>query len=105
MGSRRGKLGEPLPSRFALHQNRPNPFRGTTLIAFDLPSGCPVTLEVFDLLGRRVATLADASFPAGRHTAEWDLRDLTGARVRPGVYAYRLSAGAFRERRKMNVLD
>jgi hypothetical protein len=105
MGSRRGRVGEALPVQFALHQNRPNPFRGTTTIAFDLPAESPVTLEVFDLLGRRVATLADASYRAGRHSVEWDLRDLSGSRVRPGVYAYRLSAGAFRERRKMNVLE
>ena len=60
---------------------------------------------MFDLPGRRVAVLTDASYPAGRHSVEWDLRDLSGTRVRPGVYAYRLSAGAFRERRKMNVLE
>lgn len=105
MGSRRGRVGETPPARFALHQNRPNPFRGTTTIAFDLPVESPVTLEVFDLLGRRVAVLADATHAAGRHSVEWDLRDLAGARVRPGVYAYRLTAGEYRERRKMNVLE
>ncbi len=105
MGSRRGRVGETPPARFALHQNRPNPFRGTTTIAFDLPVESPVTLEVFDLLGRRVAVLADATHPSGRHSVEWDLRDLAGARVRPGVYAYRLTAGEYRERRKMNVLE
>ena len=105
MGAGRGRPGDGLPARFALYQNRPNPFRGTTVITFDLPVETALTLEVFDLLGRRVATVAQASYPAGRHGVEWDLRDGNGARVRPGVYAYRLTAGAFRERRKMNVLE
>jgi hypothetical protein len=64
MISRRGRIGETSPARFALHQNRPNPFRGTTVIAFDLAADAEVSLAVFDLLGRRVATLADRVYPA-----------------------------------------
>jgi galactose oxidase-like protein/glyoxal oxidase-like protein len=93
-----------LPSRFALHQNQPNPFLGTTVIPFDLPKASAMKLEIFDLLGRRVATVVDGTYPAGSHTVEWDLRDGTGSRVRPGVYIYRMVSGDFRERRKMTVL-
>jgi len=63
-----------------------------------------VRLEVFDLLGRRVATLAQGNYPAGFHAVTWDMRDAGGSAVRPGVYAYRLVAGDFRARRKMSVL-
>jgi hypothetical protein len=92
------------PAEFALHRNRPNPFTGGTTIGFDLPVAAPVSLEVFDLLGRRVATLARGQYPAGRHTAVWNLRESSGASVPPGIYVYRLEAGTFRARRKMSVL-
>lgn len=100
----RRRLGARPPRAFALHANQPNPFRGTTVIPFDLPVETPVRLEVFDLLGRRVATLADATYPAGSHAMEWDMRDAAGGTVWPGVYVYRMSAGEFRAKRKMSVL-
>jgi hypothetical protein len=103
MPARRG-LDSQAPTRFALRQNQPNPFRGTTSIAFDLPVASSVTLEVFDLLGRKVVTLAQGEHPAGSHTVEWNLRDTSGGAVRPGVYIYRLLAGAFRAKSKMGVL-
>lgn len=61
-------------------------------------------LEVFDAQGRVVRTLADGSFPAGFHSVVWDERDAFGTRVRPGVYFYRIVAGAFRAQRKMMML-
>ena len=72
-------------------------------IRFELPIATPVRLEVFDLQGRRIATLAEASFPAGFHTVSWDRRDATGVRVKPGIYLYRLEAGAFRDQKKMSI--
>ena len=99
------RLGDAsLPASFALHPNEPNPAGTSTLIRFDLPAESMVRLEVFDLLGRRVATLADRSFPAGRHEAHWNLHDPGGAAARPGVYIYRLTAGEFRARRKMSIV-
>ncbi len=93
-----------IPTRFALHPNQPNPFRGSTVIPFDLPHETAVRLEVFDILGRRVATLVDATYPAGSHDVEWIQRDAGGSPLRPGVYSYRLSAGEFRARRKLTVI-
>ncbi|MGH7731488.1 MAG: T9SS type A sorting domain-containing protein, partial [Candidatus Eiseniibacteriota bacterium] len=93
-----------IPLRFALHASQPNPAGASTFIRFDLPVESSVKLEVFDLLGRRVATLTDRTFPAGRHGAAWNLRDPSGAPVRPGVYVYRLTAGEFRARGKMSVV-
>jgi hypothetical protein len=89
---------------FALAQNRPNPFTGTTRIGFDLPRDAHVRLEVFDLLGRRVAVLADVAFPAGFHAVDWDRRAMTGGRVQPGVYVYRMQAGDFTAQKKLVLL-
>lgn len=92
-----------LPIQFALHQNQPNPFRGTTTIRFDLPVRSPVRLEVFDLLGRKVRTIANRTFEPGFHAVEWDHRDGGGRVLAPGVYVYRLNAGGFSARRKMTL--
>jgi galactose oxidase-like protein len=105
-GLRRGPAeGVGLPTAFALYGNQPNPFRGTTVIPFDLPIAVPVRIEVYDVLGRRVATLADAPYPAGFHSVEWDLREQSGVRARPGIYLYRMTAGAFRAKGKMSVIE
>jgi len=90
----------PPPTRFALHQNSPNPGRPLTTIAFDLPRETRVTLRVFDLTGRRVATLADGRYPAGRHAVSW----AGGASLLSGAYFYRLDAEGFSQTRKMLVL-
>jgi hypothetical protein len=54
-----------------LHGNYPNPFTGRTSIEFNLPERDRATLEVFDVLGRKLATLVDAELPAGRHSSVW----------------------------------
>ncbi len=105
VASQRETDAEVAPLRFALHQNQPNPFSRTTRIAFDLPRGERVALDVYDALGRRVRSLASGWRPAGRHHVEWDQRDGDGALVRPGVYLYRLRAsGAGVIERKLVVL-
>lgn len=99
-------LGETAPpaESFALHASRPNPAGSTAIIPFDLPMASPVKLDVFDLLGRRVARLADAVYPAGAHRAEWNLRDLNGSRARSGFYMVRMVAGEFRASVGLSVL-
>jgi hypothetical protein len=76
-----------------LAQNAPNPFTGTTSIGFALPSKGRVSLEIFDVSGRRVVQLVDRVLPGGSHTIAWDGRDAAGARVASGVYLCRLKAG------------
>ncbi|MEX2656577.1 MAG: T9SS type A sorting domain-containing protein [Balneolales bacterium] len=78
-----------LPQRFALHHNYPNPFNPATVIRYELPRTSEVRLEVFDLLGRRVATLVDGPVQAGRHEAHFN-----ASRLSSGVYLYRLQAGS-----------
>ena len=82
------------PPRFGLSPARPNPFRGATTVAYQLPALGPARLAVYNVAGQRVRTLADAVLPAGSHAASWDGRDDRGVRVSAGVYFCRLSAGA-----------
>ena len=93
-----------VPTRFALRQNQPNPFRATTMIRFDLPASEVVRLELFDAQGRRLRVLANQFFAAGYQAVAWDGRNEAGELAGPGIYFYRIEAGAFRARRKMTLL-
>jgi hypothetical protein len=85
-----------LPGEYKLDQNFPNPFNPTTNIRFSLPEASDVTLEVFNVLGQRVAVLTNQQLQSGTHTAEFDASALSS-----GVYLYRLSTEQFVETRKM----
>ncbi|HEY4612931.1 MAG TPA: T9SS type A sorting domain-containing protein [Bacteroidota bacterium] len=87
------------PKEFALLQNYPNPFNPTTVISYQLPVDSRVSLRVYDLLGREVATLIDGEVRAGSYTTQWDATNLQS-----GVYFYRLQTGQFVETRKMLLL-
>jgi Tol biopolymer transport system component len=91
----------PVPSRFALHANYPNPFNPQTMIRFALPQEAVVRLAVYDMLGQRVRVLVEEVKPAGIYEVWWDGRDDAGAPVASGVYGYQLEAGAFSVVRKM----
>ena len=69
----------------------PNPFRGRTAFRFGLARAGDVRLELYDVSGRRVRTLASGTLPAGEHSSAWDGRDEHGNAVRPGVFFVRLS--------------
>ena len=94
-----------LPERFLLGQNYPNPFNPSTIIPYQLPASTHVRLEVFNLLGQRVATLVDEVQSAGFHTARWDATDAAGRAVAAGVYLYRLRGEGASSTRRMVVLD
>ncbi|MGH7453351.1 MAG: FlgD immunoglobulin-like domain containing protein, partial [bacterium] len=81
-----------LPKSVELAQNYPNPFNPETNIRYELPHNGNVTLAVFDLTGRRVATLASGMQAAGEHVIRWNGRDDSGNRAASGVYFYRLEA-------------
>lgn len=87
-GATQAKAAESVPAALALEQNYPNPFNPSTKIRYSLPASMKVSLEVFDLLGRRVATLVNGEMPAGAHEARFDAR-----RLASGAYVYRLTAG------------
>ncbi len=93
-----------LPRKFALYQNAPNPFNPTTSITFDIPEKADVSLEVYDLLGRRVEMLVDEEMRAGSYRVTWDGRDASGREVPSGVYFYRIKAGDDVANRRMLLI-
>lgn len=85
-----------IPSQLVLLQNYPNPFNAGTKITYDLPAVSRVRLQVFDILGREVATLLDGVQRTGTHTVSLNALNLAS-----GVYIYRLTAGEFVGVKKM----
>jgi len=93
-----------LPTAFALHQNYPNPFNAATTIIYELPAAGHVTIDVFNVLGQKVATLMDAEETAGIHSAVWNGTDERGNVVSSGMYLYRMTSRDFTAERKMVLL-
>jgi hypothetical protein len=84
---------------YKLAQNYPNPFNPTTAISYQLPVASDVRLEVFDILGKKVATLVNGRQAAGAYTYTWNANT-----VASGVYFYRLQAGSFVATKKMMLV-
>ena len=81
-----GSDAESIPEKLKVHQNYPNPFNPSTKIDFGLPQKTEVTIEIFDILGRRIAYLVDDKlYPAGFHTITWTPNNLAS-----GIYLYRV---------------
>jgi hypothetical protein len=87
------------PQSFSLSQNYPNPFNPSTQISYQVPSNSSVSLKVFDVLGREVATLVNEVKPAGTYTATFNANSFPS-----GVYFYQLNAGSFSETKKLMLL-
>jgi hypothetical protein len=87
------------PTTFALEQNYPNPFNPTTTIRFAIPQSEHVTLKVYDLLGREVATLVNEQRNAGSYDEIFDASKLAS-----GMYLYKLQAGNFTASRKFVLM-
>ncbi len=87
------------PTGFALSQNFPNPFNPTTSIKFNVGERANVTLKVFDMLGREVATLVNEVKESGSYDVNFD-----AAKLSSGTYVYKLTAGNFVETKKMVLL-
>jgi hypothetical protein len=100
IGSATG-VGDVLPTVHRLYQNSPNPFAAATRAAFDLPVEGRVTLEVFDLTGRKVRALADDWYPAGKHDISWDGRDAVGRSLAGGIYFLHMKSGSFSDTKRM----
>ncbi len=87
------------PTNFMLEQNYPNPFNPSTNISFNLPSRSFVSLKVFDVLGKEVASIVSEILSAGNYSRQWN-----AAGMPSGVYFYRLQAGSYIETKKLVLL-
>jgi hypothetical protein len=76
----------PAPLELFMQRPRPSPFRSTVLVRFGIPRPGPVDLDIYDVRGRRVATLLHGQAQAGVHDLIWDGRDGSGRRAASGVY-------------------
>ncbi len=85
-----------IPNFYALQQNYPNPFNPATKISYALPKTGNVTLKVYDILGREVATLVNEVKQAGIYTVDFNASNLAS-----GVYFYRILSGDFTAVKKM----
>ncbi len=88
-----------IPSNYILYQNYPNPFNSTTVIGYLLPVAGKVTLKVYDMLGREVASLVDGMKPAGNYAVSF-----TGTGLASGVYLCQLKSNSFAETKKIVLL-
>ncbi len=87
------------PESFGLFQNYPNPFNPMTVIRYDLPESAEVRLEVYDLLGRRIAVLVSEQQQPGSYSVTFDGQDLSS-----GLYLYRIQAGPYVKSSQMMLL-
>ncbi|MDI6803227.1 MAG: T9SS type A sorting domain-containing protein [Bacteroidota bacterium] len=88
-----------MPVDFGLSQNHPNPFNPTTQISYALPDPGYITLKIYDVLGREVATLVDEFKDGGYYEATWDATNIPS-----GVFFYRMQTGSFSETKKLILM-
>jgi photosystem II stability/assembly factor-like uncharacterized protein len=93
------KDGSRVPDIFALLQNYPNPFNPATVISYQLPVNSYVTLKIFDLLGREVATLVNERKDAGMYSVRWNASGFA-----TGMYLVRIQAGSFIDTKKVLLM-
>jgi len=101
LGPKRVSSHDPsdIPEQFLLSQNYPNPFNAKTIIYYQLPVDAYVRLDVYNILGEKIATLVDGQQQAGYRSVSW-----TASEVSSGLYFYRLTAGDFTETRRMMLV-
>jgi len=98
------RISSNIPVEYQLYQNYPNPFNPTTKIKFSLPlpskgGAMNVTLKIYDILGRVVATLVNEKLQPGTYEVEFD-----GSSYPSGVYFYKLTACNFSQTKKLILL-
>ncbi len=92
---------ELLPSSFSLSQNYPNPFNPSTVINYNLPKAEFVTLKVYDIVGKEVATLVNEYQQAGVHNSQFSI---INSQLSSGIYFYTINAGNFNQTKKMILI-
>lgn len=92
------------PNHVELYQNYPNPFNPSTNIRCSLPGNSEATLEIFDVLGKKITTVFHGALSSGSHTFLWNGLDEHGTPVPSGLYSYRLRSKDFVQTKKMLFL-
>ena len=91
-----------LPEQFVLHQNYPNPFNPSTTIEYEVMEAAPVTVRIYDTLGRVVSTLVNGAMQQpGTYSVQWNGRTASGGQLASGMYFYSLETPTFRQVRQM----
>ena len=93
-----------LPDVFALHNNYPNPFYPVTNITYDIPEVAQVTLEIYNVSGQKVRTLAQGQHEPGRYRIQWNATNDYGTPLSSGMYIYRIRAGDFVSVKKLILM-
>jgi xylan 1,4-beta-xylosidase len=88
-----------LPDEFSLNQNFPNPFNPVTIISYSIPKSAHVTLKIFDVLGKEIATIVNQNQVSGKYSYEWNASDYVS-----GIYFYQITAGDLVRIKKMMLL-
>jgi PKD repeat protein len=96
-----GTENSSIPKTFFMKQNYPNPFNPTTTIAYGLPEVSDVTIDIFDILGRKIRNLTLGRQKAGYYNYTWDAKNNQGFTIPSGVYIYKLTANRFIDTKKM----
>ena len=90
-----------IPTEYALSQNYPNPFNPETRISYDIINSGNVSINIFDILGRKITTLVNEYKAPGRYNVIWKGNDANGNPVGSGVYLYQLKSGSYSKTKKM----
>lgn len=88
-----------IPDKFILKQNYPNPFNPETNLDFNISDLEFVSLKIFDVSGKEIASLVNQTMPVGSYSVQWNAKDLSS-----GIYFYTLIAGSFKETKRMMLV-
>ncbi|MBL0062377.1 MAG: T9SS type A sorting domain-containing protein [bacterium] len=94
-----GDAQVPLPNRIEFHAAYPNPFNPSTSLSFSLPQTSEVSLKLFDITGRNVATLANGRYTAGSHSINWSADAFA-----TGTYFARMQTGGYSHTQKLHLI-
>ncbi len=87
------------PTQFSLSQNYPNPFNAQTTISYSMPTASDVTIDIFDILGRRITSINQGHKSTGSHSVIWDASDAAS-----GIYFYRINANGYKKTKQMALM-
>lgn len=98
------QIGFNIPNDFNLSQNYPNPFNPTTVVEYSVPTKSDVLIQIININGQIVRTLANGTVSAGTYKISWDGNNSHGQKVSSGIYLYRFQANDHVETKKMLLL-